>query len=115
MVDVLTATDARQNARLLVHALRGHEHGHGLADRFLCRVAEHALRAPVPTGNDAVEVLLTMASSEDSTIAASLAFASSARFRSVMSLAILDAPTTRPSSSLMGEIVRETGMAVPSS
>ena len=45
---------------------------------------------------------------------ASLRRLSSARFRSLTSRTILDAPTTLPASSLIGEIVRETWMRLPS-
>ena len=40
--------------------------------------------------------------------------AASARLRSVMSRAMVEAPKTRPSSSTSGEIVRATSIRVPS-
>ena len=59
-------------------------------------------------------VLLTITSSDDSTMAASRARISSKRRRSVMSLAILQAPTMRPVESFTGETVREMWTWCPS-
>jgi hypothetical protein len=59
-------------------------------------------------------VLLTMASSADSTMAASRACASSDCLRGVMSRATFEAPTMRPSASLMGETVSEMSTSEPS-
>jgi hypothetical protein len=55
-----------------------------------------------------------MASSADSMMAASRARASSACLRAVMSRAIFDAPTMRPSGPRMGETVSEMSMREPS-
>ena len=55
-----------------------------------------------------------MASSDDSTTAASRRLAASARFRSLMSRAIFDAPMTVPSSSRIGDTVSEIGTSDPS-
>ena len=52
-------------------------------------------------------VLLMIASSEESTRAARRAWVISPRRCGVMSRAILEAPTIRPASSLIGETVRE--------
>ena len=59
-------------------------------------------------------VLLTMASSELSTMAASRAVLRSARLRSVISRATLEAPMTWPEESLTGEMVREMSTREPS-
>ena len=59
-------------------------------------------------------VLLTIASSEESTMAASRARVSSKRRRSLMSRAIFEAPTTRPVESLTGETVSDTSTRRPS-
>ena len=56
MVDPLTAADAFEDSRFFVVAIGRNEHSHRLADRFLARVPEEALRATVPALNDAVDV-----------------------------------------------------------
>src|SRR5215510_2714515 len=48
--------DLLNNLRLFVQPVRRNQNGAGLAYRFLSRVAEHTLRALVPTRDDAVEV-----------------------------------------------------------
>src|SRR5262249_26578425 len=48
--------DLLDNLRLLVQPVRRNQNGAGLAYRFLSRVAEHPLRALVPTSDDAIEV-----------------------------------------------------------
>jgi hypothetical protein len=59
-------------------------------------------------------VLLTIASSEDSTIAASRALASAERFSSLISRAMMDAPTRRPAASRMGETSSNRSRGRPS-
>src|SRR5947199_727196 len=59
-------------------------------------------------------VLLTMASSAESTMAASRARASSPRRRSLMSRAVFEAPMTSPFAFLIGDTVREISKRVPS-
>src|SRR5271166_4308243 len=56
MVDPLTAADAFEDSWFLVVAIGRNEHRHRLADRFLARIAEEALRASVPARDDAVDV-----------------------------------------------------------
>jgi hypothetical protein len=83
VVDALSLPNALEDPRFFVVAVGGDEHGHGLADRFCRRVAEHALGTAVPGGSAPpfqvvmmpVRSLLMMASSEDSTMAASRACA----------------------------------------
>ena len=58
--------------------------------------------------------LLMIASSEESTIAPSRRLFRSARFVSVVSRAIFDAPMISPRAFFTGEIVRETSNKVPS-
>src|SRR5690606_31507 len=55
--DPLAGAYARQNAWPFVCTVRRNEDGDGPADHFGCRVAEQALGAAVPGGNDALEVL----------------------------------------------------------
>ena len=68
---------------------RRDQHGHRLADRLLGGVAEQPLGAAVPAGDHAVEILLMMASSDDSTIAASRCRSCSARVRCTTSICAL--------------------------
>ena len=55
-----------------------------------------------------------MASSDESTMAAKRANASSARLRSEMSRATTDTPTSSPSRVLTGDTATETSITVPS-
>ena len=55
-----------------------------------------------------------IASSEDSTIAANLALARSARVRSLMSCAKHETPEIPPTASRIGEIVTHVSTSVPS-
>ena len=56
MFDRLFSADVFKNNGFLVQTLRGNEKGHGLAHRFLSRIAKQPFRAGIPTGDDAVEV-----------------------------------------------------------
>src|SRR5215475_797930 len=56
MLNALTPPDLLNNLRLFVQPVRRNQNGAGLAYRLLSRVAEHPLRALVPTSDDAVEV-----------------------------------------------------------
>ena len=57
MVDALTTPDTRQNDALFVMAVHRNNDGDGLAHGLFGRIAEDALRAPVPARYDAIEVL----------------------------------------------------------
>ena len=65
-----------------------------LADDLVGGVAEDSLGPPVPARDDAVEVFETMMSSDDSTMAASRSFSSSARRFSVTSRKTRTTPAT---------------------
>src|SRR5215813_6576692 len=56
MVHAFATLEPRQNFSFFLLAVRRNEHRNGPADGFLGRVAEQALRAFVPTGDNAVEV-----------------------------------------------------------
>ena len=57
MIDALAATDAVDNRGFLVEAVRRNHDRDRFADDLFGRIAEQPRRAPVPTGDDAVEVL----------------------------------------------------------
>src|SRR5207249_1648601 len=56
MVHALAAQEVGEDFGLFLLAVRRNEHGNGLTDGFLRRVAEETLGAFVPTGDDVVEV-----------------------------------------------------------
>jgi hypothetical protein len=57
MLDTLAAPDTFENRRLLIMPVRRNQNHDRLAYHFLGRIAEDSLRAVVPTGDYAVEVL----------------------------------------------------------
>ena len=57
MFDAFTPADAGEDLGLFVEPLGGNEDGDRPADDLLGSIAEHPLGPPVPTGDDAVEVL----------------------------------------------------------
>ena len=57
MLDSLTEPYAPQNVIFFLVAFGRNNQGHRLADRFVGRIAEQALRSRVPRGNDPVERL----------------------------------------------------------
>src|SRR6266446_4697647 len=57
MAEALTPPDAVENCRFLVVAFRRDENRDRFADHLFGRVAEEPLCSPVPSGDDAVEVL----------------------------------------------------------
>jgi len=71
MIDAFAAPDARENLRFLVEPLGWDQDGDRLADDFLGRIAEDALGSAIPVSMMPSMFLLTMASSEHSTMAAS--------------------------------------------
>ena len=56
MVHTFATLEPRENFRFFLLALRRNKHRNGPADGFLGRVAEQALSAFVPTGDNAVKV-----------------------------------------------------------
>jgi len=63
--DPLTPSDARQYFALFILSVFGDYDTERLAYCLVGSLAEYALRCPVPTGDNAVETLLTIASSLD--------------------------------------------------
>ncbi len=57
MLDAITAPDTLENYVLLILALPWNQDGHRFADGFFGQIAKEPLRAPVPTRDDAIEVL----------------------------------------------------------
>jgi hypothetical protein len=57
MFHPFTATDAVQNAWLLINAFRWHQNAYRLADHFFRPVAKNPFGAAVPSDNNAVQVL----------------------------------------------------------
>ena len=58
MIDALaTFADGSRMSGLFLNTVRRNQHRDRLADRFPSRIAEQALGAPVPAGDDAVQIL----------------------------------------------------------
>jgi hypothetical protein len=57
MIDAFAAPDALNDDRFLVLAIGGNDDRDRLSDHFLREIAEQALRRPVPTGDDPVDIL----------------------------------------------------------
>jgi hypothetical protein len=77
----LAASDPRENIRHFILAIGCREDRDGLSNRFLGGIAEQPLGAPFQLVIRPSNVLLTIASSDDTTIAASQASAGSAAAR----------------------------------
>ena len=73
VVDLLPASDSLQDPGHLVPAVRSRDDRDRAADHLLARVAEEPFGTAVPARDDPSRDLLTMASSDESTIAASRA------------------------------------------
>src|SRR5215831_6132931 len=86
MLNLFTASDAFQNARLLIRAIRRYHDHDRFADDLFGRIAEQFLGAFVSTHDDAVQILADDGVVQHSTMAASWPMASSACFCSVKSM-----------------------------
>ena len=70
MIHTYVPTNACERVLLFVEAVFCNDQRDAAPGRLSGTVAEHSLRGGVPRRDDAVRALLTMASSEESTIAA---------------------------------------------
>ena len=112
--DALAAPDARQDLVLLLLPIVGNEAADRLAHHLGRGVPNIASAAAFHDVTMPFKSLLTIASSLESTIAASRSgIALEVRLR-LRSRAIFEAPTISPVAERIGETVREIGTSVPS-
>src|ERR1700730_4919306 len=57
MIDALASSEPSNNIRFFVPSILGNDQSDVLAHGFFAGVAEHSLRTPIPTGDDAVQSL----------------------------------------------------------
>src|SRR3569832_5788 len=114
MLDPLTSPQACKDVQLLSVQLGRDDRHDGFADYFFGYVIEQPRGPRIPGSDPPSSVLLTIASAEDSTMAASQACACSARRCSLISRKINTTPNSVPSGSRIGAALSSIGTSRPS-